>query len=128
MENNSYKIKTDELSKEWIEAYTNEESNDVDLHWAIEYVIELAYKSNYDELWKFIKHTYQQDILQKIISILAAGPMEDLLLKAGEQYIDDIKELARKYPKFNYLLGGVWQNYISADVWMRVLKARNEAW
>jgi len=121
----------DELSKEWIGAYTNEENNEEDLHWAVEYVMDLSFKSNknnYDELWSFIKHTYQQDISKKVISILAAGPLEELLSGAGELYIDVIEELARKDPKFNYLLGGVWQSGTPAVVWMRILKARDEAW
>ncbi len=122
------KLNVNELSKEWIGAYTKEERNGDDLHWAVECVMNLTYKSNYDDLWNFIKHTYKQDIPQKIISILAAGPLEDLLSKAGEKYIDDVEELARNDPRFNYLLGGVWQNETSAEVWMRVLKARNEAW
>jgi len=128
VENNSYKIKTNELSKEWIDAYTKEKSNGDDLHWAVEYVMDMAYKSHYDELWSFIKHTNQQDIPQKISSILAAGALEELLSKTGENYIDEIEELARKDPKFNYLLGGVWQNATSAEVWKRVLKARNKSW
>jgi hypothetical protein len=118
----------EKLSKEWIGAYTNNEKEVEDLHWAVEYEMNLTMNENYEELWEFIKHTYQQKLPQKVISILAADPMEDLLANAGEQYIKQIEELARKDSSFNYLLGGVWQNETPADVWMRVLKIRNEAW
>ena len=40
----------------------------------------------------------------------------------------DIEELARKDPKFNYLLGGVWRNAMTDEVWQRLQAIRNHVW
>jgi hypothetical protein len=42
--------------------------------------------------------------------------------------IDRVEELARKNPRFNYLLGGVWKNMMTDDIWFRVEKARLKVW
>ena len=61
-------------------------------------------------------------------AILAAGALEDLLADHGPDYIDRVEDTARKDPKFNRLLGGVWKNSITDDVWHRVQAIRNEVW
>lgn len=37
-------------------------------------------------------------------------------------------QLAKEDERFNYLLGGVWQNTMSDEVWKRVQAARREVW
>jgi hypothetical protein len=56
---------------------------------------------------------------------LAAGPAEELLVYHGPEYVDRVVELARKQPRFNWLLGGVWRNSIKDEVWQRVQAIRN---
>ena len=63
-----------------------------------------------------------------LVAVLAAGPVEDLLAKHGGEFIDRVVELARKDPKFNYVLGGVWRSSIADDVWERVQSIRNHVW
>ena len=60
--------------------------------------------------------------------MIAAGPLEDLIAGYGAIYINRVEELARKNPRFNYLLGGVWKNSSSEDIWERVEKARLTIW
>lgn len=91
-------------------------------------MIDLHLKKKHHELWKFIKHTYQQDLSDTVVANLAAGPLENLLSQFGEEYIDEIESLAKKDPKFKDLLGGVWQNNMSAGVWSRVCAVRGKAW
>ncbi|HEX5885444.1 MAG TPA: hypothetical protein VFY67_12965, partial [Pyrinomonadaceae bacterium] len=78
--------------------------------WAISEVLNWTLDRNGDLLWRFILAAYKRDLPDKVVGILAAGPVEDLLAKQGEDFIDRVEELARKDPKFNYLLGGVWRN------------------
>lgn len=59
---------------------------------------------------------------------LAAGPVEDLLVHHGPVFIDRVEELARRDPKFNLLLGGVWNGGFSTDVWGRLQKCRLQTW
>lgn len=77
-------------------------------------------KWNIDELWEFVRQVYRRDLSQEVISILAAGPLEDILAMKGEEYIDQIELLAKNDPKFSYILGGVWKNAMANEVWSRV--------
>jgi hypothetical protein len=81
-----------------------------------------------EQLWEFVLAAYKRDLSDKVIAMLAAGPLEDLLAKCGVDYIDRVEELARKDPRFNYLLGGVWRNSMTDDVWQRVQAIRNNVW
>ena len=60
------------------------------------------------------------------IQDLAAGPLEDLLIRHGSLIIDRVEELATSEEKFKHLLGGVWQNTMSDDLWSKVLAARGD--
>jgi hypothetical protein len=75
--------------------------------------------------WELIQLILKQDQSQKIIQILSAGPLEDLLAKHGPDYIEKVEVEAKSNPQFASLLGGVWQNSMSEDVWNRVLEVRD---
>ena len=96
--------------------------------WAVSEVLDWALEGDGDLLWEFILEVYKRDLTDKAIGVLAAGPLEDLLAKRGADFIDRIEELARKDPKFNYVLGGVWRNSMTDDVWQRVQAIRNHVW
>ena len=96
--------------------------------WAISEVLEWAVDDKADRLWPFLLEAYKRDLPHKVIANLAAGPLEDLLAKRGEDFIDRVEELARRDPKFNYLLGGVWRNTMTDEVWQRVQAIRNHVW
>ena len=96
--------------------------------WAVSEVLDWALEGEGDLLWQFILEVYKRDPSDKVIGVLAAGPLEDLLAKRGTDFIDRIEELARKDPKFNYLLGGVWRNAMTDEVWQRVQAIRNHVW
>jgi hypothetical protein len=42
------------------------------------------------------------------------------MARFGERYIDRVEEKARKDPAFAKLLGGVWQNSMSDEIWSRL--------
>ena len=96
--------------------------------WAVSEVIHQALEGDGDLLWEFILEVYKRDLPDNIIGLLAAGPLEDLLASRGAEFIDRIEERARKDPKFNYLLGGVWRNSMTHEVWERVQAIRNHVW
>jgi hypothetical protein len=60
--------------------------------------------------------------------ILAAGPMEDLLINHGKTVIDEVEILARTSIPFRLLLNGVWSPGISKDVLIRISKYRTAPW
>ena len=118
------------LVKTWIEHYHKWRSQDkmpeetlwasVKLDKIVDYDPELAW-----ELILQILATVRSD---KIYPVLAAGPLENLLVYHGEKYIERVEKQARQDPAFNMLLGGVWRNSIAKDVWRRVEKARKTVW
>ena len=96
--------------------------------WAVSQVMDWALDGEADLLWAFILTAYKRNISDRVISVLAAGPLEDLLAKHGPIFIERVEQLARQDDRFNSLLGGVWQNTMSDEVWERVQAARREVW
>ena len=116
----------EELAKNWIAYQDSQETS----HYppAVELLHNYLFEKKYEYLWQFVLTAYKLPMSEIAFSCLAAGPLEDLLAHAGDDYIDEVEDLARKDPIFNNLLGGVWQNAMSDDVWQRLQKARLEQW
>ena len=55
-----------------------------------------------------------------MLAHLAAGPLEDLLVRHGPTFIERIYETARKEPVVRKMLGAVWRNSIAEPVWQRL--------
>jgi hypothetical protein len=64
----------------------------------------------------------------KVMALLAAGPLEDVLARHGPAVIEEVETRARRLPRFRHLLGGVWKNAMTDEVWDRVCKARGKVW
>jgi len=60
--------------------------------------------------------------------VLAAGPLEDLLVYNGQVTIDDIELFARQSASFRLLLNGVWSSSINSSVLARLAKYRTNPW
>lgn len=69
---------------------------------------------------QLILQILERDDTARVVEILSAGPLEDLLSGHGPKMIDAIEDEARRNPKFAFLLGGVWPSDIDPDVWRRV--------
>ena len=81
------------------------------------------YDLEYDDpetLWLLILNIHGKDQSARVQEVLSAGPVEDLLAKHGESFIDRVEAEARKDPKFAKLLGGVWKNRMTEGIWDRV--------
>jgi len=94
--------------------------------WAITQVMGWSLKGELERLWQFILIAYRRDISEKVLANLAAGPLEDLLVIAGPGYIDRVEQLAKEDDKFSRLLGGVWRNSMTDEVWSRVQAVRKK--
>lgn len=64
----------------------------------------------------------------QLLSVLAAGPLEDLLNYNGDTVVVEIDILARKSPEFRLLLNGVWDSDIKPSIIARLAKYRGNPW
>lgn len=114
------------LAEQWIEFWLlAENSPEQDaLSWVTDREYDLV-RENPDEAWFLILEILRRNNSTQILEILSAGPLEDLLAKHGEQIIGAVENEAKANPSFATLLGGVWRNSISEEVWSRVEKVRD---
>ena len=108
----------EDLIKGWIDRYVTEIANDG--HWPGSLLDEIV--TDYpEEGWiiiiELMDRTQQGS---KSDGVLAAGALEDLLVRHGAQFIERIEEKALQSERFRYLLSGVWRNSIPDDIWSRV--------
>ena len=95
--------------------------------WAFEAFNDIAC-ADPDLCWQLILQTLHTPHAESVDEVLAAGPLEDLLAKFGPLVIDRVELKAAEDPKFKSLLGGVWQNTMSLEIWHRVEACREEVW
>ena len=109
------------LADTWVRNYHTKDSEEQsETFWAISEEHDLFFDGRSEELWQLILKIHERDHSIAIQQVLSAGPIENLLSKFGEQYIDRVEDKARKDPTFAKLLGGVWQSRMSDEVWARL--------
>jgi hypothetical protein len=68
--------------------------------------------------WQGILAVVARKPSERVLGMVAAGLMEDLLEDAGEAFIERIEQQAAVNPVFKAMLSGCWQSG-SAAVWAR---------
>ena len=91
-------------------------------------VVMMNFTARPEQQWQFILAAihHASDVE---LGHIAAGPVEHLLGKHGENYIEKVEQRAEADPKFARMLAGVWKYMMTDEVWARVeaLKARYPA-
>ncbi len=87
--------------------------------WAVDGLLEMTWYKP-ETAWIVIRAILDRDQSDEIVQILSAGALEDLLAQHGEDFIDRIEFEAQNNPDFAFLLGGVWQNEMSDELYARV--------
>jgi hypothetical protein len=88
--------------------------------WAIEEEHDPFFDDKSEELWQLILKIHERDHSIAVQQVLSAGPIENLLSKFGERYIERMEDKAHKDPAFAKVLGGVWQSSMSDEIWVRL--------
>ncbi len=83
-------------------------------------VVALSFSAGPSQQWQFILSALDLAESDGELSLIAAGPMEDLLAQNGEKCIDRVEEEAARNPTFAQMLTGVWKNAMTDEVWERV--------
>jgi hypothetical protein len=111
----------DDLARAWI-AYRQAEGGSDRynaLYWTWE---RITYLTEYlpHKAWRVILLIWAIDQSERVMQILSAGPVEDLLARHGDGLISLVEAEARHDPSFAKVLGGVWKNNMTDEVWARV--------
>ena len=111
------------LAALWLANHREADRDTDDLPWSAQCVFEL---DRYPELlWQFCVMALDLAENRWQVTLLAAGPLEDLIARDGAEFIDRIEELARRSARFRYALSGVWpQGKGATATWKRVEAAR----
>ena len=113
----------DSIARAWIAMHSApEDSAEYRANfWAFERIDELR-EDDPEACWLVIDTVRRMDSSDSILSNLAAGPLEDLLVFHGAQFIERIEKIASNDPQLRKLLAAIWQNEIDDHVWERVKK------
>ena len=121
-------MKDGELDR-WVNAYIayqddpNWNREDHPLFWATEWFMLIPDGPTAEECWLGILEVLRRKPSERVLGMLAAGALEDLIESYGPQFVDRIEIQARTDPAFKQLLLGVWEASTPA-VWERVEAAR----
>lgn len=116
----------DSFAQSWIGSLRGaptDSATDVELS-----VVMMNFTASPEHQWQFILAAivYASD---EELDHIAAGPVEHLLGKHGQKYIEKFEQRAEVDPKFARMLTGICRYVMSDDVWSRVeaLKAKHLA-
>ena len=92
--------------------------------WAADAVIELTLAKRWEELWDVVLCIARREevIEAEALAFVAAGPLEDLVCKAGPAFIDRVEHEAKFNKQFGRLLTGVWLRSADPVVRERVVR------
>jgi hypothetical protein len=97
------------------------------LWWSWEKLDEMC-DSAPETAWNVILEIVALDHSDQILANVGAGPFEDLMGRHGALFIDRVEERARTHPAFRRMLGIVWKNAISDEVWNRIKAIAPPSW
>ena len=109
------------LVNAWIELQRTEPdtAQHDELFWSFDQIWELT-RNEPETALDVILTILRTDSSSTINENLSAGPLEDLLVYHGPEFIARIESEAASNQSFRHLLGGVWKNAMTDDVWNRV--------
>ena len=91
---------------------------------AYEFMVELVGETA-ELCWSGILEIVERRPSERVLGMVAAGLMEDLLDASGAAFIDRIEAQACADPVFRRMLDGVWQSG-TPEVWARLVAVRGE--
>jgi hypothetical protein len=119
----------DDIADAWIRLHhLLEESEERERNfWAFMRLSELI-RGDPEAAWSVIEKMLERDTSDVILSNVGAGPLENLLVAHGASFIDRIEKRAESDMTFKKVLGTVWKNAMSEEVWLRVKAVAAPSW
>lgn len=108
----------EEVVVSWIRLQTVERNSQEyeNEFWSFEKLDEFC-RTEPEDAWRVIVEIYRRLPDERVISNLAAGPVEDLLVHHGHRTLVWIRRYCADDSGFVELLKMVWKNSISEEVW-----------
>ncbi|MGE3282468.1 MAG: DUF6869 domain-containing protein [Alphaproteobacteria bacterium] len=116
------------IAEAWIRLYRlpEDSAEREDSFWSHERLRDLVDEEP-EAAWDVIQ-AIRREGSDAVLSNLAAGPFEDLLVAHGDRFIDRIEDLAERDAQFRKLLGAIWRNSIPAELWKRIKAVAGPSW
>ncbi len=95
--------------------------------WAWQEVSEIVHNDPPDVAWDLLLAMIRQ-APEDLVDDIAAGPLEDLVTRAGTELIDALETTARREPRVRQALGGIWVSWgaFPEDVMSRLIRASGD--
>jgi hypothetical protein len=112
------------LAAAWLEfERTPEDAPEWESRRSVVFEFDQLCTSNPEAAWQAILAIVQRESDEEVLGVLAAGPLEDLLSRHGEALIERVEQQARADPRFRSVLRGLYQLFMTDEVWQRVQAA-----
>ena len=92
---------------------------------AAELVVPMNFTASPAAQWRFIEAVFDAGD-DEAMGHLAAGPVEHLLSKHGDEYISRFERRANADPRFARMLAGCYRLTMNDNVWRRLQAARGD--
>ena len=119
------KMEHDRLVEAWIRVMLKEDSDEHDPDFWAYCDLDRMIDDEPELAWPIILEILRRNQSTAILEVLSAGPVEDILARHGEAFIERVEHEAKINEDFATLLGGVWQNTMSDEIYARVQRAWN---
>ena len=83
-------------------------------------VVLMNFTASPDQQWQFLVAAVNSARTKDHLAAIAAGPLEHLLAKHGDEYISRVEVEARNSKAFAKAVADVWRNSMNNEVWSRV--------
>lgn len=114
----------EELIAAFLHCWSGEES--ASTSWAINTLDDLV-REYPERAWNTLWVLIERASTDEILSIIAAGPLEDLLCEHGSQFIAQVEKIACESTRFRRCLAGVWGwSRMSPEVYQRMRNAAGD--
>ena len=118
-----------DLATAWIQFQSlSKESLEYDQLFSVAERLDDLARSEPAAAWNVIQEIIALNQSDTILAMVGAGPFEDLMVHHGALLIDKVESCARASPAFRRMLGTVWKNAISDEVWDRLRAVAPPSW
>jgi len=122
-------IDVENLADQWIAEIlstsvpTESDGHDETAESASDIALHLAYRST-EAAWAFVERVLVKTTSTKVLGLLAAGILEELITLDDANSIPKLRGLVERHPVLAEVLNGVWQGDTSDATWQEVLRLR----